>query len=124
MVGQRIRWFHLLPTAVVLLGCARDRQVGRVTTGIEQPALMESTLVKHIPIGTALADAKGFMEREGFECSVTRNGSLSSREGIDYIYCDRHDPVDTWVSRRWQIVLVLEDDNVADVRVSHGLIGP
>ena len=124
MVRQKIGWIHLLSAVVLLLGCARDTQVVRVTAGIEQPALMQSTLVKNIPKGTPLADAKRFMEREGFECSITRNGSFSGRDGIDYIYCDRHDRVDIWVSRRWQIALVLEDDTVADVSVSHGLIGP
>lgn len=124
MINHRIGWIHLLPAIVLLVGCAHDKQTVRVTTGIEDPAMMQSTIVKNIPNGTQLADAKRFMQSEGFKCSITRNGSFSDRDSIDYIYCDRLDRVDDWVSRRWQIALVLEDDAIADVSVSHGLIGP
>lgn len=124
MFTQGACWIHVLPVVVLVLGCARDKQSVRATAGIEEPLVMKSTIAENVPKGTPLTDAQHFMEREGFKCSVTRNGSYSDRDGIDYIYCDRHDRVDAWVSRRWQIALVLEGDAVVDVFVSHGLIGP
>ena len=127
-VKARTQWIRVLPAVVLMIGCARDLQNTRMTTGITEPTVMKSTLREKIPDRTTLAEAKDFMEREGFECSIKRNGSFSeegvSRDGIDYLYCDRHDRVDTWVSRRWQIALVLKDGTVNDVYVSQGLIGP
>jgi hypothetical protein len=118
-------WVIVLPLSI---GCTRDRQAVRITAQIEQPATMKSAVLERLPRGTPLTAAKEFMEREGFECCVTRKGEFSEQgvvhEGIDYLYCNRHDRVDTWVNRRWQIAVVLEDDKVADVYVSEGLIGP
>ena len=113
---------------LLAIGCARDKQAVRLTANIEQAAMMKSAILETIPRGTGLAAAKGFMKREGFECSITHNGEFSEQgvvhEGIDYLYCNRHDRIDTFVNRRWQIAVVLEKDSVADVYVSEGLIGP
>lgn len=128
----------LLPILTALSDCAGDRpispdqrvimqpdqQLVRATTDIRQPAVMKEALRRAIPTGTSLANARRFMEQEGFACKITRNGSFRGREGIDYLYCDRSERYAHWVDQRWQIALVLEGDRVRDIEVAHGLIGP
>lgn len=128
MITQRTGWLVPLAVLVFLLGCASHRQGIRVTAAAKDTSEMESMIRETIPAGTALADARDFMEREGFSCHVIRNGSFSEQgevyEGIDYIHCYRDDATSFWVHRCWQIALVLEDDTVTDVRVSSVLDGP
>jgi len=118
-------WVVLLSLAI---GCAGGKQSARHTASIERPATMKSTVLEGVPRGTPLAAAKEFMEHEGFQCSVIRNGKFADQgvvhEGIDFLWCDRRDRGDMWVHRRWQIIVVLENDSAGDVYVSEGLIGP
>ena len=114
----------ILGTTAGILGC---QQTPRITGGIEREDAMRTVLLEHVPLGTSLKEARCFMEQEGFECSFMRNSSFSDDQiDHDYLYCDRSERLpDSWfVSRRWQIALIIEKNEVADIRVSSGLIGP
>jgi hypothetical protein len=87
---------------------------------------MRATILEYIPPETTLEEAQEFMEDEGFECRLLEvDGTRAEPEDTEYyLYCDRHDRVDLWVSRRWQVSIGLEDDRVTDVGASEGYVGP
>jgi hypothetical protein len=113
---------------LLAIGCAGGKQAARQTARIEEPAVVKSAVLEGIPRGTRLGLAKEFMEHEGFQCSVVRSGRFAEQgvvhEGVDFLWCNRDDRGSAWVHRRWQVMLVLENDTVTDVHVSEGLIGP
>ncbi len=97
----------LAPVAVIFLWPGR-------TSGVEDAAGMERSILLAIPIGTPVSDARRFMVAEGFECRD------STEPG--YMYCDRHDG--SVVQRRWQVSLVHRHGKLTEVRVDTGLVGP
>lgn len=120
-----IVWACLLALCLTLSGCGtRPKRSLGVTGGLTEVQPMETAVREHVPVGTPLADAIRMMEQEGFQCSVTRDGSFAEREQIDYIDCVRRDQLGRWVTQSWRVALVLEGNQVADVLVSHGLTGP
>jgi hypothetical protein len=108
----------------VAMGC---QALAGDTRGLKDAASMKALLKKKLPLGTPVEKARLFMEREGFKCSLMHNKSFSEegavRNGIDYLYCDRSDGVG-FVTRRWQVAIVLKTGSVSEVLVSVGLIGP
>jgi hypothetical protein len=99
-----------------------------LTRTINDVAAMKAALLKHLPAGTPLARAQAFMAREGFHTKMIKNGSWSEggkdHDGLDFLYCDREDPSAAWVSRSWQVAVVIRDGAVSDVLVSAVLTGP
>ena len=83
---------------------------------------MVETVQGQVPPGTPVDEALRFMEREGFKCSRTVNGSFGERNGLDYLYCDRSEG--GIVQRRWQAAIVHRDGKVAEVLARTGLVGP
>ncbi len=94
-----------------------------VTRGIEDPARMIEAVLKQAPVGTPVADAKKFMEREGFHCKPMTNQPFGDRTGLDYIDCERIEG-GTAVQRRSQVAVVHRDGKVVEVLASTGLVGP
>lgn len=95
------------------------------TGSIEDPLQMTAAIRQHIPPGTSTENAQRFMESEGFKCSMKANGQFLDRDGIDYLYCDRHDGgYFDFVVRRWQIAIVYENGHVVEIITATGLIGP
>lgn len=92
--------------------------------------LSEVTL--YVPIGTSSAKAIQLMSDAGFTCKLLRNEQAMLSKGdeaigevgpIDFIWCDKHRG--GVVACRWKVILILdEQDNVADHRVKTDLIGP
>src|SRR5262249_20320711 len=81
-----------------------------VTGGVTDLDTMAATLRRNVPAGTPVAQARRFMEREGFRCSMKQNASFSEQgrvhEGIDYLDCDRGDRSFPGL-QRWQVGLVV-----------------
>jgi hypothetical protein len=104
-----------------------ERAAGRKlesTRGIVNEADMIRILSTRLPAGTRLETARAFIEGEGFKCSLKTNGRFGDREGIDYLYCDRSEASGMFlVSRRWQVAIIIRDENVVEVDVSTGLVG-
>lgn len=103
----------------------------------EEPDLMEQEIMRVIPLGSSISEAKKIMEGNGFKCEYVEKGSFvrerddsnapgrvrqTSYEGIDYLYCDQSRGF--IVSRRWQAAIVHEDSKVTVVAVSTALTGP
>ena len=116
---------HLRSTLLALvllagLGCSGP------TRGLKDPSKMKGVVLKAVPVGSRIEEARRFMEREGFRCSPQTKSSFAdhdgTRKGIDYLYCDRSEGL--IVSRRWQVAIVHSGDRVTDVLANTGLIGP
>src|SRR5262245_38532052 len=124
-----------MPSLVALTlfcGCAHSNQI---TWQIGNADDMRSALLQHVPSGTTAEEAKKFMATEGFTCKMKTDGVFYERrafndagkkhEGIDFIQCTRVQSAgDAWVSRRWNVALVLANDRVTDVLVACHLDGP
>ncbi|KAB8142846.1 hypothetical protein F8S13_11340 [Chloroflexia bacterium SDU3-3] len=89
----------------------------RATGRIDEASAMRSVLLALMPPGSALADAEGRMEGEGFRCR-----SLPAYPG--QLFCERSDSAGWPVSRRWQVQVLSADGHVTDMRIDMGLVGP
>jgi hypothetical protein len=110
-----------LALVLVVAGCARNERLP------EQSTVATSKIRGWIPVGTSLADARRIMEHHHFTCSIMTNSSFGDLKATNFLYCDRRDSdsrITPIVVRRWQVVLVLSNGSVSDVRVSTGLTGP
>jgi hypothetical protein len=107
---------RLLCIAVALILAISYLTGPRYTDDIEDPNRMTAIIHEHLPPGTPIDDAQKFMESEGFKCSRSNNGRFLDREGIDYLYCDRHDGGNCdFVTRRWQIAIVHQNEKVVEI---------
>ena len=88
------------------------------------PENARETLLKTIQIGSSGSKAKKIMEENQFACSIIQNGEFLDYKNIDYVYCDRYDRKSFWISRRWQIAIILNDNQVKDIQTATGLLGP
>ena len=119
-------------SAAPIAHAAPQTFVPAATRGHETSRQMKSALERNVPIGSSIEDARLYMKSEGFSCELHANSSFVDASGeddetvhedIDYVWCDRHDSMGAFVSRRWQCALVIKNDNVASILVSTGLTG-
>jgi len=104
----------------------------------EDPDRMEEEIRHHVPIGSSIADAKTVMEQNGFKCEYIQNGTYSEvrnsedapggtrqtvHRNVDFLYCDCSKSTGMFVSRRWQVSIEHQDENVKSVSVSIGSVG-
>jgi len=133
------RCISFLPFVLVAVGCGHSSQF---TWKIDDPVVMKSVLAEHVPHGTPVADARRFMESEGFDCRECSNGSFIERtwfgdrepryDGIDFTDCDRVQNLGIYkgsfggllMSRNWRVALVNDGNAVTDILVSHYIDGP
>jgi hypothetical protein len=76
-------------------------------------------LLKCIPVGSKISDAKKILEEDGFVCSYDK-----ANNDQDCLYCVIQK---TWrgpVVGKWQVQLLYDHAVVTDAIVSHGLVGP
>ena len=102
---------------------------------------METTLTERIPIGTPVAEAQRFMEREGFECRDHVNGTFIERrhwtdkeprhERLTFIECSRAQSLGSrkgssglLMTRKWDVALVNDGKVVTEILLSHYVDGP
>jgi hypothetical protein len=76
-----------------------------------------------VPIGTSLVEARRIMGQHQFTCAVMKNSRFADLKDIDFLYCDRHSPGGTLLVRRWQVALILSNDQISEVRVTSDLVG-
>ena len=127
---RRISMFSGL---VMLLVCCLH--TSQVTWEIRDRQAMKSAILQGVPLGTSVQQAQRFMEGEGYTCSVTRNGTFYERlafcdaglkhAGIDFLNCRRlQGDGALFMSRFWEVALVLDRDTVVDVLVANWIDGP
>jgi hypothetical protein len=119
---SKLTWLVLL-TTLSLMACSTLKPIRLYP----HPAEMRQELLTHIPLGTLQSVALATMQKNGFTCRLMRDASFSAMgtvyEHINFIYGDREKSTG-YISRRWQIALVLKAAEVVDILVSYGLIGP
>jgi len=127
----------LLSLAFLAIGCAHASQL---TRSIDDPMVMRATLEDRIPVGTPIAEAQQFMEKEGFECRDHVNGTFVERrswrdkeprhERIVFIECSRAQKLGAGadggrpVNSKWDVALVNDGKVVTAILLSHYNDGP
>ena len=84
-------------------------------------------ILREVPLGTAMAEARARLRARGFRCLEVENQSFAEYANgrrFDYTWCDIRDS--GWlVYRRWQVALVPSQGKLQDVFVGPGyLTGP
>ncbi len=126
------RSYLLIVAAQVAFGCAHSHQV---TWRIQSPDQMKQVVQDSVPLGSSIAQAREFMESEGFECEVRKNSTfyerrswtnrdLTTHKKIDFLNCHRNQSAGQFGLRRiWNVALVLNDEAVSEAIVSHYVDG-
>ncbi len=81
-------------------------------------------LLSLAPVGSDVRLAKPLLKKQGFECSWTTQETFGdSEDKHDYLYCDIQKRVGIFVTRRWQVALIHQNNLVEDAAIGIGLIG-
>ena len=116
--------------------------VAQITTNkikfYDDSDLMEQEILRFIPIGSSIEQAKKIMEQNRFKCEYMENSTFSRVRydenapgrirqtvypNVDFLYCDISKGF-LIVERRWQSCIAYEDKKVTMVSVFTGLTGP
>ena len=99
----------------------------------ENMKLLRQELMKVIPIGSRVTDAKKLMEQNGFKCKMKEKAAFVEydernnqilHENEDYLWCDKSRQVAELISRRWQVIITHKREVVTGVYVSSGIKAP
>ena len=94
---------------------------------------MKENMLKRIPIGTHLQEAKRVMEQNDFTCKTKEDSSFVEyldettekvHEGKDFLWCYKSMRIKPLTLRRWQAIIVYERDAVSELYVSSGIVAP
>jgi hypothetical protein len=109
--------------------------MGRSSIMAVDAAATKSEVLKRIPIGTSIEQARSFMTNRGFKCLAMKNqryadfgssGKQVSHGPADILWCDSGDRMTSaiFITKRWQVTFEDKAGNVSDVGVGVGLTGP
>jgi hypothetical protein len=98
----------------------------------DNPDEMEQEILRYIPIGSSIADAKIMMERNRFNCTYSENETFVRERGSqsnfrqtlykgDHLYCFRERRV-LLSYQKWQASIVYKNKHVTAVYVSAGWV--
>jgi hypothetical protein len=88
-------------------------------------------ILRRIPIGSPMDQARKIMEENGFVCTMHINDSFVENTGSnkqilhhgkDFLFCDKKRRGIIACDQRWQVFLVRSEDTVAEVYVNYGTI--
>lgn len=96
---------------------------------------MKESILKRIPIGSDLQEAKRVMEQNGFDCKINRESSFVEyldldqtmekvHEGKDFLWCHKSKRIAPLTLRVWQVIIVFNGDIVSELYVSSGIVAP
>ena len=97
---------------------ADDRLVPKIALHDDAGAT-KAEIIKVIPPGTRVDEARRIMERNGFACEASKDDG-----GREYIWCVFSRSVSWLVSCRWAVRLYHRDDRIDEVAVSLAYTGP
>jgi len=96
----------------------------------------KAAVLKIIPVGSPIDEAKTIMEAKSFYCRMMYNQSYAGDAVIggrqityppaDLLWCDSGDRsyLALIISKRWQVIFVAKDGTVASLVAGVGLTGP
>jgi hypothetical protein len=119
----------------LLIAGSLETTMAKSAVMMSDAAQTKAEVLKHVPIGMQIEQAKSFMESNGYKC-VPRIGERYSEDGpdparpitrgpADFLWCDSGDR-STWrpfVSKRWQIIFENVGGRVRYVAASVGVTG-
>ena len=76
---------------------------------------MEASILKHLPVGTALDEVEDFMAEERFHCAKLLPNILT---------CSAQRDASPWVTKEWIAEIKFKDGRLVDVTVSVHHTGP
>lgn len=106
----------------------------RIRLNTDQKA-MKKEILKNVPIGSHVEDAKRLMEENGFSCESWVNHIFSvqleddpttyvQHEKADFLSCNKSRTRVPPVTAEWYIAFVHKDGIISEVVVNFGLTGP
>ena len=127
--------FRILLAGLLLLPIPSKSATKRSTIMLSDAATTKQEVLKHVPLGTTIGQAKAFMEESGFKCMETQNqrfaedGPVPGQQVIhgpaDTLWCDSGEQSFRMVlSRRWQVTFVNVGGHVSYVAAAVGVTGP
>lgn len=98
------------------------------TAGLTDAHEMKRAIREHVPIGTAIEEAKAFMEAEGFRCDREHTNQMftgdgETRVGLDFVLCERSEPAGILEVRFWHVALVVAEEKVTEILVDTAVFG-
>ena len=118
---------------ILLISCFAGQ---RSATGIRTQnnlQKMKASVLEKIPIGSDLQSAEKVMQDSGFDCKIKRQSSFVEyldpatekvHEREDFLWCHKSKRIAPLTLRRWQVIIVLNDDIVSEVYISSGIVAP
>ena len=103
------------------------------------PKAMKKEVLKRVPLGSRIEDAKRKMEKSDFLCTMMHNEEFAVQkdnpsdndpfkstlhEKADFLLCEKRKQTAPMVSQEWSIVIMHKGGIVSDVYVNVGITGP
>ena len=100
----------------------------------DDPQAMKQEVLKKVPIGSPIQDARKIMEENGFAVAAYENADFVEypngdynreilHKGEDFLLCYKKSTPFFFVTREWMIIIVHGGDVVSDIFVNTGLTG-
>ncbi len=124
-----------LISGLLLTTTSSEGAVKSSTIMLPDAAAYKREVLKHVPLGTTIDQAKAFMEDNGFKCVETQNqrfaedGPVPSQQvthgPADTLWCDSGErSFRVALSRRWQVTFVNVGGKVSYIATAVGVTGP
>jgi hypothetical protein len=98
---------------------------------------MKEEVLKKVPIGSSIPDAKRIIEENGFSCEMYKNGSFTEmqendpegkrniyHDNADFLFCGKEGKPFQYVFREWRVIMVHKNEVVSDIFVNTWVTGP
>jgi hypothetical protein len=98
---------------------------------------MKEEVMKKVPIGSSIPDAKRIIEENGFSCEMYKNGSFTEmqendpegkrniyHDNADFLFCGKEGKPFQYVFREWRVIMVHKNEVVSDIFVNTWVTGP
>jgi hypothetical protein len=110
-------WTLLLGFVLVLVVVGLTQRWRHRIQLYEDDNRSRESILRHVPRGTPMAQARSTLESGGFDCELSTGLRRGERTGLSALSCARSD---WWGSGRWSVGLWLEGELVEDISVGFG----
>ncbi len=100
-----------------IVGCGPAHETEELS-----PKEMQSQLQKAMPKGMKLAEARQYMEKEGFQCEMVVDGEWKKKKVPRFMKCSREDG--KMIKRKWDVAVMHDGDKVVNVDLRTALVYP
>lgn len=114
------RLLLLLVCAVLSLpACSRPDLP--IPEGLSSDGALLEAIHRVVPPGISITDGQERMQASGFSCVYQWHAPLGLEQNRTYLYCRREEGAWT-VTRRWDVVIIMNGVTVGDVRVAEWML--